>query len=177
MPPVTLKGIFYKLILNSLKKQKGEKFVDSILHEIGFTNISSTRSYPVEMDIKFQSLLCQKLFGKEDGPAHFAVGKMYSNVITESTITQTFIKLIGYDLKKASRNSMKIMEYFITGITVEMEDLGEKKIRMIYHNYPYVPEHFQGLINGVFENILKAKPRITAHLDKIRTLVLDIEWD
>ncbi len=177
MTQVTLKGIFYKLIINSLRKEKGAQFVDNILNEIGISHISSTKNYPVEVDIKFQSILCKKLFGKEDGSSHLAVGRMYSNVISSSTVSQTFLKLIGFDVKKSCRNSLKLMEYFITGIKIEMQDLGEKKVRMIYHNYPYTPEHFQGLMTAGLEKSFKVKARIVANLDKNKTLSMDIEWD
>lgn len=166
--PAMVKGLFFKELIKLLKKKKDKNTLNLLEKEFKTLDFSAFKNYPAEYDVRFQKTLCLGLFGKEDTKIHFLVSKdYYWQVVANSIVTKTIFTLSQNDPRKIIPQIVKLNNAFTDGleITYEFSNKDAKhnhkgKAKVCIKNYPYNPEHYQGIFYGGIES-LGYKPTVT----------------
>ena len=157
MSDVTIKGFIIARLLDLAKEQMSAEDFAALEQEVGVEartlRLSFFRDFPVEVQFAVQEKLAPYLFqSKYDAEAARKFGRLNFDTFRSSGIGRATLALVGKDPKRLLRASMRLVGTVVNGMTIDIEDRGEKEMSLRFRNIPYPPTEWVGVIEGAVEH-------------------------
>jgi len=151
---MTTKGVFFKQLIKLFLDNKNETLIRALKQEFGNIDFSAFKNYPADIDLRFQKVLCKIIYGKEDEETHYLLARdYYAQVVSSSIVSKTIFSLCQNEPAKIVPMIVKINNAFTTGMEITCEILDKNKARLRIDNYPFYPQHYQGLFVGATKSL------------------------
>lgn len=144
----TIKGIFVKSHIDSIKKAKGEDGLKLLEEKYGSPLIfKNADSIPVRDEVRL--LECATEILSPDLPKEqvsFEAGRLHFKDFLTTPFARILFPFFKNQFKTMMLQSHNIAGHIFEGVTFTAVDLGENSVKVIMKNNDYPLAHFQGLL-------------------------------
>lgn len=144
----TIKGVFVKAHVSSMKKDKGEEGVRLLEEKFGKPlTFANTDDIPLHDEVKL--LECATEILNPDLPKEktaYEAGRLHFKNFLTTPFGRIILPFFKNQFKLMMLQSHNIAGHVFRGVTFMTEDLGEKSVKIVMKHGDYPIEHFQGLL-------------------------------
>lgn len=145
MEEQTVKGVFLKNLVETLRRTKGPEGLKLLEERMGNIQYSSFKNYPLSLLVKLLNIAVEIQDGKYSKEGMITFGKMAFTIYAESVIGKTMFALFANDIKKAALGVQTALNTVTTNFPVEVTELADNKVSIRMSKNPHPIEYYEGL--------------------------------
>ena len=156
MAEVTVKAFVLARLLELARDGLSADSFAKLEADVGLTlksvKLAFFKAHPVSVQNKLEDNIAKALWNRTDDQAFHQFGKMNFDTFATSTIGKATIAMTGRNPRRFMKASIRLMSTVMTGMKIEITDLGERKFSFRFFNNPYRPLGWQGIIDAAMEH-------------------------
>lgn len=175
MSEITVKAFVLARLMEFAREGLGEEDFARLEEEVGISlrtlRLAFFKDHPVSLQIKMEEGIARALWNRTDDGAFYEFGKMNFTTFAQSTIGKATLAMTGRNPKKFLEASIRLMGTVMGGMKTETKSITDRKFSFRFHNNPYRPLGWQGVIDAAMEHV-----GVDAHVRTIRHGSEDTEY-
>ena len=175
--PNTIPGLFLKTLFSQIKKEFGKEKLEKIISQVPeLRSIHMTGSYPVELELQLRKQMLSSLFGKDNRENRLKLGRFHCRAVAGTSFGAAFLNLgMLKDPKRLVRGVVTLNNTFTGGMKTIGKITGENTAITRFENYPYHPDHYEGVIQQGID-IVGGKMKVETKVIDPRVVEYHLSW-